>query len=36
MRKLTGLLLAGLVVLGTIWLYNRFSGKSITTLGAKT
>jgi hypothetical protein len=23
-------------VLATIWVYNRFSGKSVATLGAKT
>jgi len=29
-----GLVVSVLVVLASVWLYNRFSGKSIATLGA--
>jgi hypothetical protein len=36
MRRVTALLMVGLSVLATIWVYNRFSGKSVATLGAKT
>ncbi len=35
MGRIQGMLIAALVVLATVWLYNRFSGKSIANLGAK-
>lgn len=33
--KMQGIVIAALIVLATIWLYNRFSGKSISDLGKK-
>lgn len=34
MRGIAGIVVMGLLVLGVIWAYNRFSGKSIGALGA--
>lgn len=34
MSRLTGILMVSLVVLATVWAYNKFSGKSIAALGA--
>lgn len=34
-RGLMGLVVSALMVLAVIFLYNRFSGKSIAALGAK-
>lgn len=34
MNRIVGLLTAGLVVLLTVWAYNKFSGKNISSLGA--
>jgi hypothetical protein len=36
MGRLVGILTAALVVLATVFAYNRFSGKSIGDLGKKT
>jgi hypothetical protein len=35
MSRITGILVGALLVLATVWAYNRFSGKTIATLGAK-
>lgn len=35
MRRITALLVVGLSVLATIWVYNRFSGKNVSDLGKK-
>lgn len=35
MRKVMAFAMSGLVVLATVWLYNRYSGKSISDLGRK-
>lgn len=34
MTKILGLLTIALSVLATVWAYNKFSGKSIASLGA--
>ena len=34
MHKVMGFVVIGLVVLATVYAYNKFSGKSISTLGA--
>jgi hypothetical protein len=36
MRRLLTVAIFGLTVLATVWVYNRFSGKSIAQLGAKS
>lgn len=35
MHRIGGLIVGALLVLGTIWVYNRFSGKTVDTLGVK-
>lgn len=35
MQKVIGVVMVGLLVLATIWAYNKFSGKSIADLGKK-
>lgn len=32
-KGLMGFVVVGLMVLGTVWLYNKFSGKNIGDLG---
>lgn len=33
MNRILGIVMVGAVVLGTIWAYQKFSGKSIADLG---
>jgi hypothetical protein len=36
MGRFGGILMAALVVLATIYVFNRFSGKNVATFGAKS
>jgi hypothetical protein len=36
MNRLVGILTAAVVVLATIWGYNKFSGKNVAQLGSGT
>jgi hypothetical protein len=36
MGRVTGFLMVAVLVLATIYAYNRFSGKNVSALGSKT